>query len=544
MQRKAETLERLNRYTTLLAFALGGLITILAPILALSWRNQPFPGFMLEHTLVLNDRTGQDWSGRSAGLRYPYLVTRIAGVPVSTSAEFNQILSTHTAGDEVNILTRLPDGRIEFFPSIQLKEFSNRDLFQMFWLPYLVGIAYLCIGIWIYLARGKTRPGRALSFFCASVAVTTGLLFDVLTTHAFTMIWITAVSLLGGTLISLALRFPVEWKAVYQRPWLLAVPYVLSLGLAIWGSISLWMGDDPWMYLSARAVSYRYIAAATLFFFGLMFYRARSSKDTVTRRQARLVLLGSVLAFLPILFWLITPLFGVHLPFRSATFLPGLLLFPLSVGLAIIRYRLLEIDSFVNRAIAYGLLTAILAGIFSAVEGLSQRLFILFTGEKSDAAIVMTTLVIASAFNPMRSWVNSWLVRNYRGMSTSVIKGFGDEVRFFIQMNDVSLLAKRFLEETMDALTVESGAVVLFDEHQAKIAHTHGPWRGHAFASIPLECEGERYGVVLLGPRKRGRAYRYHEIEELYRVATQVAHAIQIARGLHARKESNQPVVN
>src|SRR4029079_16233154 len=66
---------------------------------------------------------------------------------------------------------------------------------------------------------------------------------------------------------------------------------------------------------------------------------------------------------------------------------------PIAIGIAITRYRLYDIDRLINRALVYGSLTAILAGVFTAAIGLAQRLFIAVTHETSDGAVVAATLV-------------------------------------------------------------------------------------------------------------------------------------------------------
>ena len=78
----------------------------------------------------------------------------------------------------------------------------------------------------------------------------------------------------------------------------------------------------------------------------------------------------------------------------------AVLLVPLSTGVAVLRYRLWDIDLIINRTLVYGSLTAILGGLFSASTTLSQRVFVALTGEKSDAAFALTTLVVVSLFTP------------------------------------------------------------------------------------------------------------------------------------------------
>ncbi|MDP9274330.1 MAG: SHOCT domain-containing protein [Chloroflexota bacterium] len=81
----------------------------------------------------------------------------------------------------------------------------------------------------------------------------------------------------------------------------------------------------------------------------------------------------------------------------------GLSAIPVAVGIAILRYRLYEIDLIINRTIVYALLTAILAGLYSAAVAFFQRLFVAMIGENSDLAIVMTLFVLATVFTPIKN---------------------------------------------------------------------------------------------------------------------------------------------
>ena len=73
---------------------------------------------------------------------------------------------------------------------------------------------------------------------------------------------------------------------------------------------------------------------------------------------------------------------------------------PISMGIAILRYRLYEIDTLINRTLVYGLLTVTLVGLYFGGGVLLQRLFVALTGEKSTLAGVASTLAIAALFNP------------------------------------------------------------------------------------------------------------------------------------------------
>jgi len=530
--RKPDRLEQASRVLTLGTFGLAVIVFIITPILALTWIRQPFPGFFVEQTLVVNDNKAEGWSGWSAGITYLQHVIRIGGAAVSTPAEFNAVIASSSAGQEVSVFTEFPDGSTRLYPSITLGAFSKRDVIRFFWLPYFIALAYLGIGVWIYMVGGKALPGRALSFFCFWTAIACALIFDLSTTHLGTLVYTAGIALLGGALVSLAMRFPVEWKLVQYHRWVLAVPYGVSMVLIIWNLLVLNDTTHPWAYISSWRGNYLYAGFGILIFLGLMIYRAVTSKESLTRRQARVVLSGSSVAFVPVTIWFIAPLFHLQVHFNIILFLPPLILFPLSTGLAIFRYRLWQIDTFVNRTIVYGLLTAILAGLYTASIGLSQRIFVAVTGNKSDAAIVLTTLIVASAFTPLKTHLQGFVDKQFKEQPdhTRALRTFGEQIHSFIQMNDVEQITRRLLDEAIHCLHAENGAITMLDKSQYKTIHTNGLWKGDVRASIPIECDDTRYGFLLLGPRKNGGNYTQQDTRTLQQVAKQVAQAIKQVR--------------
>jgi len=529
-----DLLEVLSRWLTQLAFILGVIAAFAAPLLALAWSNRPFPGFMVEPTLVVTDRSGEGWSGVEAGLAYPMRIERLAGYGATSTWDFQRLVSSLSEGQAVPIFTRLPDGAADLFPGVEIIAFPPQDLIRLFLIPYAVGLAYLVIAIWIYRVRGETRPGRALAFFCASTALACMLLFDLSTTHVGAWAWTLAVAMLGGGLISLAMRFPEDWTLARDHSWLLAIPYLVSLVLAAWGISLVYDTSRPWAYVAAWGASYRFTALAILFFLSATILRAVSGSSPIIRRQSRLMLLGSLLAFAPIAVWFMLPVFGMSVPFSAALFLPGLLFFPAAVAAAILRYRLLEVDTLVNRALVYAFLTAILAGVFTAAIGLSQRLFMTFTGERSDAAIVLTTLIVAAAVTPVKTWLQTLVDRQLKDPPGRVkdLRSYGDQVRSFADMTDPMSLSRGLLEKAIRDLDAQGGAVRLANNGDLRTVCQAGNWRGAAQISIPLVAQGERIGMLQLGPRKGGRPYEPLDFEALVEVTHDVARAI--ANALHS----------
>ena len=88
-------------------------------------------------------------------------------------------------------------------------------------------------------------------------------------------------------------------------------------------------------------------------------------------------------------------------------------LIPISVGIAILRYRLYDIDILINRTLVYGCLTAILIALYFGAVVLLQRVFVLLTDQQSTLAVVASTLLIAALFNPLRRLLQGFIDRRF-----------------------------------------------------------------------------------------------------------------------------------
>jgi hypothetical protein len=88
---------------------------------------------------------------------------------------------------------------------------------------------------------------------------------------------------------------------------------------------------------------------------------------------------------------------------------------PIAVGIAILRYRLYNIDVLINRTLVYGSLTAVLVGLYLGGVAATQAIFQALTGQEqqSQLAIVISTLVIAALFSPLRRRIQSLIDRRF-----------------------------------------------------------------------------------------------------------------------------------
>ena len=95
----------------------------------------------------------------------------------------------------------------------------------------------------------------------------------------------------------------------------------------------------------------------------------------------------------------------------------ALTIIPLSIGVAVLRYRLWDIDLIINRTLVYVPLTAIVAGLYAASLTLSQRAFIAMTGQPSDLSLALAVLVLASTFTPIKQRLQDVVDRRFRAQA-------------------------------------------------------------------------------------------------------------------------------
>jgi hypothetical protein len=93
----------------------------------------------------------------------------------------------------------------------------------------------------------------------------------------------------------------------------------------------------------------------------------------------------------------------------------GLVGWPVAVGIAVLRYRLYNIDLLINRTLVYVTLTAILAVVYLGGVSATQAIFRAITGQEHQpqVAVVVSTLVIAALFNPLRRRIQSFIDRRF-----------------------------------------------------------------------------------------------------------------------------------
>jgi hypothetical protein len=194
-------------------------------------------------------------------------------------------------------------------------------------------------------------------------------------------------------------------------------------------------------------------------------YRYRRVSSPLQRQQSKTLFFGFAATFLiylaavlpyfmfaalrqPGLTYLLYDLLLVPLLMRTA-----FIALPLSIGFAILRYRLWDIDIIIRRTLTYAVLTGALAAIYGVAVIVLQHLFILISGQRlSQLATVITTLAIAALFVPLRRRLQQGIDRRFYRRhydAAQVLAAFGETCKYEV---DAARLTDRLLAAVDEAV--------------------------------------------------------------------------------------------
>ena len=125
---------------------------------------------------------------------------------------------------------------------------------------------------------------------------------------------------------------------------------------------------------------------------------------------------------------------------------------PIAAGIAILRYRLYDIDLIINRTLVYGVLSLLLGLIYFGAIVLSQAALRTLAGGESSLAVVASTLAIAALFNPLRHAIQSFIDRRfYRGKydAAKTLEAFSASLREETDLGELNEHLLAVVHETM-----------------------------------------------------------------------------------------------
>ena len=548
------------------------LMLVLTPFWAAQWVQTPFLGLMLEPNNVVSLVNGKDWPARSAGVVFSDRLVTLNGQPVHTGDDVLAFLSRNgTRPVQAGFVHR--NGTPFTLEILPLAGMPAADVLTLYIIPYIVGLAFLAIGLWTYSLRRDMRASRALLAYVSGLCIVIVGFFDISSTNHATVIWTLALLVNAAGLVHLALVFPKPMRFVIRWPFLRFISWGVLALLAPRVLYILFYPKTPYDYINAWTPGYLFTVLASVFFMGTLVYRIVSSDLPLVRQQSRVIIFGALIAFLPGVIYIGPLAFGIITEFRAWLIFPALVVFPLSITYAILRYRLLDVDRFFSRALAY--LLAI-GGALLLFYGLLTlfSIFVQETVRASDPFVIASyLLLLVIIFNPLRNFIQRGIDRlfyrapaDYRRVLTSLS-------RSLVITPDLTQTLRTLEEQITQALAPEKFIIYLYnDEHgqyfpnatrqdsappyevEDPLVHllassrtpiwfpTNGPLpasleipgnpyqRLMGFTFVPLHYEGKMIGFMALGPRRSGDLYTGDDLDFLAAVAAQSTLALENAR--------------
>ena len=145
----------------------------------------------------------------------------------------------------------------------------------------------------------------------------------------------------------------------------------------------------------------------------------------------------------------------------SVLVIVSLVSLPVAMSIAILRYRLYQIDSLINRTLVYGSLTAVLALVYFCTIVVLQRVLIVLTGQESTLAVVASTLLIAALFSPLRRTIQFFIDRRFyrrKYDARKTLEAFSVQLR---NETDLDALSDKLVSVVRDTMQPEHASLWL-----------------------------------------------------------------------------------
>ena len=347
----------------------------------------------------------------------------VLGVFVAGEFLYMEELRTTMCGEDAQICVR--DG---FLTPGNVRELENLGLSVGFYAAFDAAIngvfvaAWLGVGALIFWRRSDDWMALLVALFLVTYGpMSFGPVAPAFLAEEYPALWwpISGLQFLGQACLAFFFclfpsgRFVPRWSR-----WL-ALAYLASLA-----PLTFFPGS-PLDWVSRFELSGG-VAIAPFWggFLAAQVYRYRRTSGTVERQQTRWVVFGITAALggfagliaLDIIFPLpdASSITFSLFAFWAAAY-GFLLLIPLSIGFAVLRSRLFDVDVVINRTLAYGALTVSLVLVYLGGVAATQTVFRFLTGQEQQLqlAVVASTLVIAALFNPLRKRIQDFIDRRF-----------------------------------------------------------------------------------------------------------------------------------
>jgi signal transduction histidine kinase len=563
-------IDRVDRVVLPFFLAAVVLIFVMLPVQTYLWIQQtPTIGALVQYPLTLDLSLDP---AASAEFGAGGAIQAVDGQPVSNARALYALLRSYPIGDSV-VLTIAGAGDQTRDVPVTLRQMPPDAVLPLFLVPYLAGLVYLAIGLWVYIRRRGRADARVFVAACLLAGLALATSFDLKSAQLFVRVWTAAIPLAGGYLLILSLIYPSETRSAAQSPWLRWLPLLAALALVVWGQLRLGMGRavaaEVWLWSGIFAVT-----AIVLFVLSLL-GRAFFSGVPTVREQSQATLVGAFVAFTPIglaaLGWVDVPLGWLVL---------ASILFPLVIAYNVTQYSVLGSERMASLAATYAVMAAVVVVGYSLfVVGVSELAAAFLLGARVDAAnpllIGLLAFALVLGFQPLRETIRKAIDRLFfrsQEESAERLAAFRQNLTLASDLSEVVGLIKvqiaRSIVPTHTYVFLRSAQTgdfvalsdphrpdtdIRFEEHSA-LVHTLAGRREVIFLEpnkplppdlleeqarlgvlrtpviAPLQGQERLIGWIAVGNKRSGEAFTLGEVRYVQAIAEQASLAVERAQ--------------
>jgi signal transduction histidine kinase len=248
------------------------------------------------------------------------------------------------------------------------------------------------------------------------------------------------------------------------------VAYIVAIILGLLTLYSFYLSPNPRLYQSIRLWNFAFLGVSVLLFLGLQLNTRVSSLSAVVRQQTIFVFWGAVIAFGPAAVWLMANALGFQVPLARPVFagiVVPLVVFPVAIAYATLRYRLLDLDIVFNRSVVYVLLTLLITLVYFAIVSLLGVLFqdtFLF---RSPLILALFVIILVIFLEPLRQRLQAVVNRLFLRESFDYSASLQSYGRALISSPlDTDHILEMLVTQADQALSPETATVFLRDSNQ------------------------------------------------------------------------------
>lgn len=546
---------------------------------SLLWINRPFPGFFVWENLFVPAVGGPGWTGYEARVPYQSRLISVNGEPVRSAPEVYKAARRPPVGTEITYTFAAPDSPTPISLAIPTMRLTWPDYLWTFGAYLLIGSLLTLVGFIVYLIRPDALSARAMLITNIAWGIYLVTSADIIGPAWFRPLCLILKAVAPLALLHVALTFPVERAILRQYPWLLTVLYGVAIAVGIAENLvfgSRFSAILFFNHLHAGAVMVSGVALIGLLAHSLVFLPSAAA-----RQRSKIAALGAVLAFLsPVAGYILFYGTGVAIPFNFLA-LP-LALFPVAIGWAIVKHNLFEVDAIIRRAVAWAILTGMIAALYLGGVGFIE---VLFARRSGRVAQLFFLLALVAVFNPLRNRLQATIDYFFARDRYDYPRTVGKASQALATLLDLETVVERILNTITETIHVDFGAVWLKRDGSGYSLHAAtGDRRASQLPQqldancplvqrlakrpqrllteevldgrdgresrelarlgtrllVPMSFERVVVGIIALGQKESGRFYSEEDQELLRTLASQGAVAVQNALSYRALMRANQ----